>query len=117
MKSKISFLTPKGVFIISILFTSFQFNAQSNTNPNVIVIYTDDQGAIDLGCYGAKDIYSPNLDQLAKSGTRFTQAYVAAPVCAPSRAALLTGKYPQNAGVSGNTSASTPRPGRVQSTK
>jgi len=106
MKSKISFLTPKGVFIISILFTSFQFNAQSNTNPNVIVIYTDDQGAIDLGCYGAKDIYSPNLDQLAKSGTQFTQAYVAAPVCAPSRAALLTGKYPQNAGVSGNTSAS-----------
>jgi len=80
--------------------------AQQQTKPNVIVIYTDDQGAIDLGSYGAKDIYSPNLDKLAQEGTRFTQAYVAAPVCAPSRAALLTGKYPQNAGLSSNTSAS-----------
>jgi arylsulfatase A len=80
--------------------------AQTNSKPNVIIIYTDDQGAFDLGSYGAKDIYSPSLDQLAKEGTRFTQAYVAAPVCAPSRAALLTGKYPQNAGVTGNTSAS-----------
>lgn len=76
-----------------------------NQKPNVIVIYTDDQGAVDLGCYGAKDIYSPNLDKLAKEGIRFTQAYVAAPVCAPSRAALLTGNYPQRAGISGNTSA------------
>ncbi len=80
--------------------------AQTKSKPNVIIMYTDDQGAIDLGCYGATDIYTPNLDQLAKDGTRFTQAYVAAPVCAPSRAALLTGKYPQNAGVSRNTSAS-----------
>ena len=89
------------------LFTDNLF-AQQKNKPNVIVIYTDDQGAIDLGSYGAKDIYSPNLDKLAKEGTRFTQAYVAAPVCAPSRAALLTGKYPQNAGLSSNTSA---RPG------
>ncbi len=73
--------------------------------PNVIVIYTDDQGAVDLGCYGAKDIYTPNIDRLAKEGTRFTQAYVAAPVCAPSRAALLTGSYPQRAKLTGNTSA------------
>ena len=100
---KFSFLS-KIPFIVIVLFATLQLNAQSK--PNVIIIYTDDQGAIDLGCYGAKDIYSPNLDHLAKSGTRFTQAYVAAPVCAPSRAALLTGKYPQNAGVSGNTSAS-----------
>ena len=97
------------LFICLILFNCNFYSQQRKKNlkskPNVIVIYTDDQGAIDLGCYGAKDIYSPNLDQLAKDGTRFTQAYVAAPVCAPSRAALLTGKYPQNAGVSGNTSA------------
>ncbi len=76
----------------------------SQNKPNVIIIYTDDQGAVDLGSYGASDIYSPNIDKLAKEGTRFTQAYVAAPVCAPSRAALLTGKYPQNAGVNSNTS-------------
>ncbi|MDY7394299.1 sulfatase-like hydrolase/transferase [Aureibaculum sp. 2210JD6-5] len=81
--------------------------AQDNGKPNVIVIYTDDQGAGDLGCYGADDIYTPNIDKLAENGIRFTQAYVAAPVCAPSRAALLTGNYPQRAGVPGNTSAST----------
>lgn len=73
--------------------------------PNVIVIYTDDQGAMDLGSYGAADLYTPSLDKLAKEGTRFTQSYVAAPICAPSRAALLTGRYPQGAGVEGNTSA------------
>ena len=91
------------IFLIAIS-TSNSF-AQSNKKPNVIIIYTDDQGAVDLGSYGSKDIYSPNIDKLAKTGTRFTQSYVAAPVCAPSRAALLTGKYPQNAGVPGNTSA------------
>ena len=84
-----------------------KIQAQNNPikKPNVIVIYTGDQGAVDLGCYGSKDIYSPNLDKLAKEGPRFTQAYVAAPFCAPSRAALFTEKYPQNAGVSKNTSA------------
>jgi arylsulfatase A len=92
-------------YFIIIFFVTSLLYSQNQQKPNVIVIYTDDQGAIDLGCYGAKDIYSPNLDKLAKQGTRFTQAYVAAPVCAPSRAALLTGKYPQNAGVTGNTSA------------
>jgi len=91
--------------ILAALTLSVQLKAQSSKKPNVIVIYTDDQGAIDLGSYGATDIYTPNLDKLAKEGTRFTQAYVAAPVCAPSRAALLTGKYPQNAGITGNTSA------------
>jgi len=79
--------------------------AQQQNRPNVIIIYTDDQGAVDLGCYGATDIYTPHIDALATNGTRFTQSYVAAPVCAPSRASLLTGKYPQGAGVPGNTSA------------
>lgn len=89
-----------------LFFNSIQLFAQNK--PNVILIYTDDQGSVDLGVYGATDIYTPNIDKLAKEGIRFTQAYVAAPVCAPSRAALLTGKYPQNAGVNSNTSA---RPG------
>ncbi len=70
--------------------------------PNVILIFTDDQGSVDLNCYGAKDLHTPNLDRLAKQGTRFTQFYVGAPVCSPSRAALLTGRYPQRAGVPGN---------------
>jgi arylsulfatase A-like enzyme len=91
------------LIIWALFFSNLMSLAQSR--PNVIVIYTDDQGAIDLGSYGASDLYTPNLDKLAKEGTRFTQAYVAAPVCAPSRAALLTGNYPQSAGVKGNTSA------------
>ena len=110
--SKTSFF--KGILTITCTFfllTKVQSQNKVIKKPNVIVIYTDDQGAMDLGCYGSKDIYSPNLDKLAKEGTRFTQAYVAAPVCAPSRAALFTGKYPQNAGVSKNTSASPGSPG------
>lgn len=102
MQINFIFLLNKKQIRLLILLMSLQCFTQNK--PNVIVIYTDDQGAIDLGCYGAQDIYSPNIDKLAKEGTRFTQAYVAAPVCAPSRAALLTGKYPQNAGVNSNTS-------------
>ena len=70
--------------------------------PNVVLIFTDDQGSIDLNCYGAKDLYTDNLDQLAARGTRFTQFYVGAPVCSPSRAALMTGRYPRHAGLLGN---------------
>jgi arylsulfatase A-like enzyme len=67
--------------------------------PNVIIIYTDDQGYGDLGCYGARDVQTPHLDALAASGVRFTNMYSAAPVCSPSRAALLTGRYPIRCGV------------------
>lgn len=70
--------------------------------PNVIFILSDDQGTLDLNSYGAKDLETPNLDALAKQGVRFTRFYAAAPVCSPSRAAILTGKVPQRAGLSGN---------------
>ncbi|MCP5523971.1 MAG: sulfatase-like hydrolase/transferase [Verrucomicrobiales bacterium] len=73
--------------------------------PNVLLIYADDQGSVDANCYGAKDLVTPNLDALAARGVRFTQFYSAAPVCSPSRAALLTGRYPQRAGVPGNVSS------------
>lgn len=78
--------------------------------PNVIIIYTDDQGAIDLNCFGAKDLVTPNLDRLVESGVKFTQFY-GAPVCSPSRAGLLTGKTPQRAGVPGNVSSINPAAG------
>lgn len=73
--------------------------------PNVIVIYTDDQGTMDLSCLGAEDLITPHMDNLVKSGTRFTQFY-ASPICSPSRASLLTGKTPQRAGCPGNAGAS-----------
>ncbi|MBN1346634.1 MAG: sulfatase-like hydrolase/transferase [Phycisphaerae bacterium] len=76
--------------------------------PNVIILFADDLGALDVNCYGSKDLQTPNLDSLAARGVRFTQFYVGAPVCSPSRAALLTGRCPQRAGVPGNVSS---RPG------
>lgn len=74
------------------------------SKPNVIIIYTDDQGAIDLNCFGATDLVTPNMDKLVNSGIKFTQFY-GAPICSPSRAGLLTGKTPQRAGVPGNVSS------------
>ncbi|MBM3797377.1 MAG: sulfatase [Acidobacteria bacterium] len=67
--------------------------------PNIVVIMTDDQGSHDLGCYGATDLRTPELDALAAAGARFTNWYSNASVCAPSRAALMTGSYPARAGV------------------
>ena len=71
------------------------------TPPNVIVIYADDLGYGDLGCYGSPTIRTPHLDQLAAEGMRFTDFYSAAEVCTPSRAALLTGRYPVRSGMAG----------------
>ena len=70
--------------------------------PNVILMFSDDQGTLDMAKLGARDLYTRNLDRLADQGVLFTQFYAAAPVCSPSRAALLTGLYPQRAGVPGN---------------
>jgi arylsulfatase A-like enzyme len=61
--------------------------------PNILFILADDLGYGDLGCYGQKEIATPNLDQLAASGMRFTQFYCGSTVCAPSRCALMTGKH------------------------
>lgn len=67
--------------------------------PNVILIMTDDQGYGDLSCMGATDFQTPHIDALARDGIRFTSMYAASSVCSPSRASLLTGRYPANAGV------------------
>lgn len=64
------------------------------TPPNFVILFADDLGINDLGCFGRKDQRTPNLDQLAAEGARFTQAYAAASVCSPSRAGLLTGQSP-----------------------
>lgn len=66
--------------------------------PNVVIFFTDDQGTLDVNCYGSKDLYTPTTDQLAQTGVRFTQAY-AHQVCCPARAMLMTGRYPQRGNV------------------
>ncbi|MGQ1787517.1 arylsulfatase [Saccharicrinis sp. GN24d3] len=74
----------------------------NNTKPNIIYILADDLGYGELGCYGQKLIETPNIDNLAQNGVRFTQHYAGAPVCAPSRCVLLTGKHMGHSYVRGN---------------
>ena len=74
----------------------------ARTPPNIVLIQADDLGFGDLGAYGQKRFETPALDRLAREGTRFTQFYSGSTVCAPSRAALLTGKHTGHAWVRGN---------------
>ncbi|HSH14792.1 MAG TPA: sulfatase-like hydrolase/transferase, partial [Verrucomicrobiae bacterium] len=69
--------------------------------PNIVLIFTDDQGYADVGAFGAGGFKTPNLDRLAAQGRSFKQFYVAQAVCSASRAALLTGCYPNRIGFSG----------------
>jgi len=69
--------------------------------PNFVVIFTDDQGYNDVGCFGSPDIRTPNLDRMASEGMKFTDFYVSSPVCSASRAALMTGCYHVRVGVGG----------------
>ena len=66
---------------------------------NIVLIVSDDQGYRDLGCFGSKEILTPQLDRLAKEGTKLTQFYVTWPACTPSRGSILTGRYPQRNGI------------------
>lgn len=72
--------------------------AESESPPNIVFIFVDDQGYYDLGCYGATEVATPRIDAMAEQGTRFTDYYAAAPICSPSRAGLLTGCYPRRVG-------------------
>lgn len=79
----------------------------SSSRPNVIILFADDMGYGDLGCYGNPVIRTPHLDRMANEGTRFTSFYAAAPVCTPSRVGLLTGRNPIRAGQPNNTGPET----------
>ena len=70
--------------------------------PNIICLMMDDMGWGDAGCYGQKHIQTPNIDQLAREGTRFTDVYAGASVCAPSRSVLMTGQHLGHTRVRGN---------------
>ncbi|MGZ4987297.1 MAG: sulfatase family protein [Limisphaerales bacterium] len=90
------FLSLVSVVLVACVFVS---SSEGAPKPNFIVILADDLGYNDLSCYGSPLIKTPNLDQMAKEGVRFTSFYVGAPVCSPSRAAFLTGCYPARIGM------------------
>ncbi|MBY0458776.1 MAG: sulfatase-like hydrolase/transferase, partial [Gemmataceae bacterium] len=69
--------------------------ADARDQPNVVLIVIDDLGQRDLGCYGSTFYKTPNIDRMAKEGIRFTDFYAACPVCSPTRASIMTGRYPQ----------------------
>ena len=88
----------KTIKLIFLLILTFQLNAIAQKKPNIILLFADDAGYADFGFQGSKDLKTPNLDKLAKSGVIFNQGYVTDAVCGPSRAGLLTGKYQQRFG-------------------
>src|SRR6478672_6100924 len=91
--------------VVSVVFTlalnGALFSAQHAAQPNVVLILADDQGYADLGVYGAQGFSTPNIDRLAREGIRFTDFHVAQGVCSASRAALMTGCYPNRVGITG----------------
>lgn len=80
--------------IATVLFLFILMKAQSQQKPNVVFIYADDLGYGDLSCYGAKNINTPHIDQLAKEGLRFTNGHSTSATGTPSRYALMIGRYP-----------------------
>ena len=70
-----------------------------DVRPNIVFILLDDLGYSDIGCYGSSFYETPNIDRLASEGIRFTSAYASCPVSSPTRASLMTGKYPVNTGI------------------
>src|SRR5258708_360860 len=88
------------LFVIQVTLASIQASAAESL-PNLVIIFTDDQGYADVGVFGAKGFATPNLDRLASQGRIFRNFHVAQPVCSASRCALLTGCYPNRLGIHG----------------
>ncbi len=87
------FLSFAASLVLSLTCTIRNAICQDSIRPNVVIILVDDLGYGELGCYGGRDVATPNIDSLALDGIRFTSGYVTAPFCAASRAAILTGRY------------------------
>lgn len=86
------------ILAVALLLGSGQFAISADTPPNIIILLADDLGYGDVGFHGGRDVPTPHLDALAKSGTRCSNAYVSAPVCSPTRAGLITGRHQQRFG-------------------
>jgi arylsulfatase A-like enzyme len=100
-------------FVLSLAAISAACGPAVSAKPNIIVVVSDDQGWADLGCHGVRsDVRTPNLDALAADGVRFERGHASAPVCVPSRAGLLTGRYPTRFGI--ETNADGPLPASEQ---
>jgi len=82
-------------FALLVACSEFLCAQEKSEYPNIVVIFTDDQGYGDLSCFGGEHVSTPRINQMAAEGSRLTSFYVAAPVCTPSRAALMTGCYPK----------------------
>ena len=87
--------------LIAQLILFFYGCEQKPSLPNIIIIFTDDQGYGDLGCYGAEGFETPNIDAMAEDGILFTDFYVSQAVCSASRASLMTGSYAERVGIQG----------------
>jgi arylsulfatase A-like enzyme len=91
-----------GLTLSATMLTPAQARPDAQTRPNIILIVTDDQGYRDVGFNGSTEIRTPNIDRIAREGVRFTRGYVTFPVCGPSRAGLLTGRYQSRFGFDRN---------------
>src|SRR5437588_13079570 len=89
----------RALFILLLLATW----CRAADRPNILLILTDDQGYGDLTAYGAKDMRTPNMDAIVARGMRFDNFYANSPVCSPSRAAIMSGRYPDRVGIPGLT--------------
>jgi arylsulfatase A-like enzyme len=89
----------KFIASFTLLAISLSLTSPAEAKPNVVLILVDDLGWTDLSCFGSKYYETPHLDRLAKQGMRFTDAYAACAVCSPTRAAVMTGRYPARTGI------------------
>ncbi len=99
MKSANYYFLVFTLFLFNSGFSQNKISEEPNNKPNIIIIFADDLGYGDLSCYGHPTIMTPNLDRMATEGQKWTNFYVAASVCTPSRAGLMTGRYPIRSGM------------------
>ncbi|XP_018426467.1 PREDICTED: arylsulfatase D-like isoform X1 [Nanorana parkeri] len=97
-----SLITQHWIFLLILQSSSYIFITATHSKPNYVLMLADDLGIGDLGCYGNDTIRTPNIDRLAKEGVKLTQHIAAAPICTPSRAAFLTGRYAFRSGMDTN---------------